>query len=325
MKFYGKKPAKSLTDFHAFQAKLFLLILNGYYVINFLKSDFLNVACMTKFFTRHWRNDTWERLRQDDQEGEFFDYIASDIFQSRGVSPGDVVYVVTVIKGKLYLCGCLTVGKICGITKAAKILKIKPDDLWQANEYIIPSESTTMHFDLQVPIETVCRLTFISPEGLKKLKFNFHDCLDQQTLRGVRQLSEQSAALLDEILIVNANQQYSDEYVFESFVEGSKKQKYVTTYERNPKLRKIALRIHGCSCKGCGFNFEKFYGEHGKDFIHVHHLKPVSEFESPQAVNPETDMTVLCPNCHSMVHRFKTKTLSLEELQELIKGRTLKW
>lgn len=65
---------------------------------------------------------------------------------------------------------------------------------------------------------------------------------------------------------------------------------------------------------GCGFNFEKIYGELGKGFIHVHHNKPVSETGATH-IDPATDMSVLCPNCHSMVHRKKDYTLSLEELK----------
>ena len=36
-------------------------------------------------------------------------------------------------------------------------------------------------------------------------------------------------------------------------------------------------------------------------------------------VNPETDLIVLCANCHRMVHRKKGMTLTIEELKEKIK------
>lgn len=111
----------------------------------------------------------------------------------------------------------------------------------------------------------------------------------------------------------------NEDFIFGSYVEGDKTRKYVTTYERNPKLKKDALKIHGYICKGCKFSFEKRYGEYGKEFIHVHHLKPISESDGPKKVNPKTDMTVLCPNCHAMVHRYKNKTLTLDELRSLIR------
>jgi len=100
-------------------------------------------------------------------------------------------------------------------------------------------------------------------------------------------------------------------------IEGKKKVQYSTIYERDPQLRSAAIKIHGTICKCCGFDFEKSYGELGKGFIHVHHLKPISK-SGELIVNPETDMIVLCPNCHSMIHRKKNNTLSIEELKAIL-------
>ena len=69
---------------------------------------------------------------------------------------------------------------------------------------------------------------------------------------------------------------------------------------------------------GCNFNFEKRYGKRGKDFIEVHHTKPVSEFLEETQVNPKTDMVVLCSNCHRIVHRERNNVLSLDELKNII-------
>lgn len=110
----------------------------------------------------------------------------------------------------------------------------------------------------------------------------------------------------------------SDTYKFESYKEGNTKLRYVTTYERDRNLRNKAIEIHGTTCKGCNFNFKDFYGSYGDGFIHVHHLNPISEFEGEQEVNPESDLTVLCPNCHAMIHRYKNRTLSLADLISLV-------
>ena len=93
--------------------------------------------------------------------------------------------------------------------------------------------------------------------------------------------------------------------------------RYSTTYERDLKMRNAAIAIHGTTCKCCNFNFEKSYGDLGKDFIHVHHIKPISE-SGETIVNPETDLTVLCPNCHYMIHRKRNYTLSVEELKDML-------
>ncbi len=99
--------------------------------------------------------------------------------------------------------------------------------------------------------------------------------------------------------------------------EGEKKYRYSSYYERIPLYREKAIEIHGLSCQCCGFNFEKKYGDLGKGFIHVHHNKPVSE-SGPTRPDPEKDMSVLCPNCHAMIHRDKTNTLSVEDLKKII-------
>lgn len=293
-----------------------------------------------KYFTHYWRNDTWEFNRQDNPEGELLDHIAGNMFVQRGVEIGDTIYIVTVSKGKLYLCCKIIAGKIGGIDEAAAYTNKNPEDLWDADEHILASASTPIHWNFEVPIGITKQLKFLSGDDTKNLTFLPNDKLDQQTLRGVRRLKNESAAMLDKLLadlkpikslnqsefnkenevslwkeIASENEDLSE---FESFVEGSKKQKFMTYYERIPENRKQAIKIHGCTCFGCGFNFEKTYGSHGKGFIHIHHIKPVSQFEKPQKVNPETDLIPLCPNCHAMIHRQRNKTLSFEELRALI-------
>ena len=100
--------------------------------------------------------------------------------------------------------------------------------------------------------------------------------------------------------------------------EGNKKLIYTTKYERSKSNREKAIRIHGCSCKCCCFNFEKTYGNIGKDFIHVHHIVPLHSLDEEIIINPETDLIPVCPNCHSMIHREKNKTLSIDELKIII-------
>jgi putative restriction endonuclease len=112
---------------------------------------------------------------------------------------------------------------------------------------------------------------------------------------------------------------------FESFrtPEGTKKQRFSTYYERNPFYRTKAIEIHGLTCIACGVNFGDVYGTWGEGFIHVHHNKPASE-TGPTAINSATDMSVGCPNCHAMIHRKKTETLSVEEVKGLRATRTQK-
>lgn len=107
----------------------------------------------------------------------------------------------------------------------------------------------------------------------------------------------------------------------ETYVEGGSGKQYVNVYERNPELRRAAIRLHGTKCLACGFDFEEVYGERGRGFIEVHHLRPVSTLTSPAAVDPRTDLVVLCANCHRMVHRRRDRILGLEELRRILRKR----
>ena len=100
--------------------------------------------------------------------------------------------------------------------------------------------------------------------------------------------------------------------------EGQKKQIFTTLYERNPKLRKQAVQIHGTTCMACGFNFKDVYGERGTNYIEVHHVQPLSQINEESEIDPSTDLVVLCANCHRMIHRKKNEILSLEDLKTLI-------
>lgn len=99
--------------------------------------------------------------------------------------------------------------------------------------------------------------------------------------------------------------------------EGGKIQLLTNRYERDPKLRQKAIDIHGLICIACGFDFEKVYGEAGKGYCQIHHLKPLSEIKFKTDVNPKTDLVPLCANCHVMVHRFKP-ALDIEKLKTLL-------
>lgn len=106
-------------------------------------------------------------------------------------------------------------------------------------------------------------------------------------------------------------------------IEGKKKVVYSTVYERDRNLRAQAIEIHGLTCKACGFNFGETYGTHGKGLIHIHHIRPLFETGKPQYVDPETDLVPLCANCHTIVHRRRNRTLTVEEVKNLIQGKEI--
>ncbi|MDQ0254134.1 putative HNH restriction endonuclease [Evansella vedderi] len=99
--------------------------------------------------------------------------------------------------------------------------------------------------------------------------------------------------------------------------EGALTRIEVNRYERSALNRQTCLIIHGYICKVCDFNFEQMYGTLGKEFIHVHHIVPVSELGTNYKINPTTDLVPICPNCHSMIHK-KNPPYTVDELKSII-------
>ena len=88
-------------------------------------------------------------------------------------------------------------------------------------------------------------------------------------------------------------------------------------YERNQKARRECVAKKGYQCLVCGRDFEATYGEIGKNFIHVHHLTPISSVGKEYELNVDTDLVPVCPNCHYMLHR-KDPPYTVEELKGII-------
>lgn len=95
--------------------------------------------------------------------------------------------------------------------------------------------------------------------------------------------------------------------------EGARRSVQVNVYERDPNARRRCIEKWGCACAVCHFDFGDRYGELGRGFIHVHHLKPLGEVREGYKLDPVADLRPVCPNCHAMLHRRKP-ALSIQEL-----------
>ena len=79
-------------------------------------------------------------------------------------------------------------------------------------------------------------------------------------------------------VFIGANDEFFPETLnsVSDIYEGLRKQVSVNKYERSSVARKKCVEVHGFACKICKFDFEKVYGELGKEYIHVHHITPIS-------------------------------------------------
>jgi len=67
--------------------------------------------------------------------------------------------------------------------------------------------------------------------------------------------------------------------------------------------------------------FEKTYGELGKNFIHVHHIRPLRTLGEGYCINPVTNLIPLCPNCHAMIHRGnEVRPLPVDDLRKMLRN-----
>lgn len=165
---------------------------------------------------------------------------------------------------------------------------------------------------------------FIGPNGIRLLEekgglldylfnndFSFQDLID--SLKDIQSSEKENhhVELFDENVTIN---------------EGTQTIQNTKVYERSKKLRDQAIKYYKTDdkikCHACCFDFENFYGEYGKDFIEIHHEKPVYQYNGDDIEKTITDalenVKPICPNCHRMIHRRRKNLLTLKELRDLI-------
>lgn len=144
--------------------------------------------------------------------------------------------------------------------------------------------------------------------------------------RAVFYTEENDRDLIDKVRELHAEMEVlrgvsaDDSFVTAVLAEGGRSMFLTSRYERKASNRREAVRIHGTVCQVCGFDFLEHYGELGRDYIEVHHIRPLSTLDEEVPVNPETDLVCLCANCHRMMHRSRERVMTVEELRRIYRG-----
>ena len=73
----------------------------------------------------------------------------------------------------------------------------------------------------------------------------------------------------------------------------------------------------GTTCVICGFDFGSVYGSEFAGFIHVHHLRQLSDVGGEYVVDPVADLRPVCPNCHAVIHHGG-RLRSIDEVRQLL-------
>lgn len=108
--------------------------------------------------------------------------------------------------------------------------------------------------------------------------------------------------------------------------EGTKRNRNVTLYKRSSKLRDFAIEKYTTDghikCVACLFDFLDFYGAIGKNYIEIHHVKPILQYgeeeENKFLKHAIENVIPTCSNCHRMIHRDRQHPLSVSDLKAFI-------
>ena len=104
------------------------------------------------------------------------------------------------------------------------------------------------------------------------------------------------------------------------YVEGAVSRVLVNRFERDRKARSACLNEKGYACTVCQVDFYESYGELGRGFIHVHHLRPLALRRTEYLLDPKEDLVPVCPNCHAMLHT-SDPPLNVDKLRKIWRER----
>jgi predicted restriction endonuclease len=103
------------------------------------------------------------------------------------------------------------------------------------------------------------------------------------------------------------------------FEEGQRSIREFSIIARSPELAAKAKQHYGYRCAVCNFDFEQRYGSLGTGYIECHHIDPLSGREGKGQPTELKDVTVLCSNCHRMIHH-RRPALTIAELKQAMRS-----
>ena len=112
----------------------------------------------------------------------------------------------------------------------------------------------------------------------------------------IRRINRMASTGSLRLLKSSATLLFPDEVTLEGKLpEGALHRVLVNAYERNPKARRRCIRCHGAICYICAFDFGRVYGTVADGFIHVHHLRKLSQLGGEYNVDPEMQTSPRMP------------------------------
>lgn len=87
--------------------------------------------------------------------------------------------------------------------------------------------------------------------------------------------------------------------------------------KRDRSLRQQAFVEAGGVCAACGTNFGDFLDGLGMKVLQVHHVRQLSASNAPR-ITSVRDLSVVCANCHLLIHADPRSAMPLEKLRRLL-------
>lgn len=240
------------------------------------------------------------------------------------LNPGDVLWLVNVHLGRLYLLGRLLVEFVVDDPEIALDLAGSeegewPDADWYAlanrhtveplRELEITHLATTLHFENRQPRLTVYAGKIARPQELRPLRR-----LARETAQTLEDLWYGDAyapeTLQDYLELTEDDQAYAEGRVIVRTVKQRQRSRQLVQ-DAKERFRSQYGRLF---CEVCGFDFTEAYGI---EYIEAHHGMAMAALDEDHLSKTE-DLVMLCANCHRAVHS-QIPPLSIDALRQRLR------
>ena len=243
---------------------------------------------MTHYFTYLWTREEIESWKPElgKVEGSY-----SNTFKARGVKRGDVIYLWGYFDATLFLINRFTVQQIKRVAKGSNFLR--------KSEFAVAQIESDIQLDVAISESDVGKLQFMpdnKPPRYRKPPFNNQP--EPQTFRGVREITADTAALLDSYLTEQRDAMRTESIELKACDLQFPPERIETIIQRVVRDTAITKKLKERYKHECQVCHESIYIDIRHCYSEVHHLRPLGK--NHQGLDVEANMIVLCPNHHAM-------------------------
>ena len=147
-------------------------------------------------FTFQWTNTCRHYMREFGYTGVPLFKAAGTQFRRRGARAGDVLYVIGYENGIAYLIGRMVI-------KLIRDRNAEDGDTWSGCDIVEGTDGTPMRFLRTLSMDELEQLRFTDRDGNEERGLAIEDgqLADPQSIRSLRRITVESAALLDQCLL----------------------------------------------------------------------------------------------------------------------------